>query len=139
MVKRTGEIVLGIIGAVLFCFFTLFGIVLFRLRNDEEFQQEMEKMLTQQSGMEKIGDFTQIMNSGAWFLIISSLIAVILGIVAVVLIKGNKKPKTAGILFIVTAVLSFIVYLGMSLIPALLYLIAGIMCLVRKPKKVIEG
>ncbi|WP_053217481.1 DUF4064 domain-containing protein [Virgibacillus senegalensis] len=132
--KRTAEIVLGVIGAVLYALFTFFGIVLMTLKGNEAFIQEMENAFAEQ-GMENMGgDISQMIASGSWYLIIVSLLAVILGIVAVVFLKGNKKPKTAGILLIITAVLTFVLFMGMSLIPALLYLIAGIVALVRKPQ-----
>ncbi len=68
-----------------------------------------------------------------------AFIAAVAGIVAVVIIKN--KPVIASILFlgstILYAALAFItlIFVG-PLIPMLLYIIAGIMALVRKPKQV---
>ncbi|WP_026571439.1 MULTISPECIES: DUF4064 domain-containing protein [Sediminibacillus] len=131
--KRTAEIALGVIGAILYALFTFFGIVLMTLKGNDEFIQEMENAFAEQ-GMDNMGSISEMISGGSWYLIIVSLVAIILGIVALVFLKGNKKPKAAGIILIITAVLSFVLFMGMSLIPAVLYLIAGIMALVRKPK-----
>jgi hypothetical protein len=56
-------------------------------------------------------------------------------LIGVFSIKGNKKPVLAGILFIAGAVLTAIISIGFGFVPAILYLIAGIVSLVRKPKK----
>lgn len=77
------------------------------------------------------------MGSGGMLLLIMSIVAIILGIISIVFIKGNKKPKAAGIIFIATAVIFTVISFGTGLIGGIFYLIAGIMCLARKPKTVI--
>ena len=134
--KRTGEIVLGVIGAIFYGLGALFGVIMLFLKNQQDFLRE----ITEDPEFADVFDFNSLVNSlaaGGWTLIITSLIALILGIIATVFIKGNKKPKAAGIIFIVTAVVITIVTFGAAILPGIFFLIAGIMCLVRKPQAVI--
>ncbi|MBM7599667.1 cytochrome bd-type quinol oxidase subunit 2 [Virgibacillus halotolerans] len=134
--KRTGEIVLGVIGAIFYGLGALFGVIMLFLKNQQDFLRE----IYEDPEFADVFDFNSLVNSlaaGGWTLIITSLIALILGIIAIVFIKGNKKPKAAGIIFIVTAVVITIVTFGAAILPGIFFLIAGIMCLVRKPQTVI--
>ncbi|MFT4412860.1 DUF4064 domain-containing protein [Fredinandcohnia humi] len=134
--KRTGEIVLTIIGACLFAFISLFGFLFIGLGEDNTFTQEMENIVAEDptlSGVD-MGMITDMIGTFGWYFIIVGLLAIILGIVSLVLLKGNKSPKAAGIILIVVAVLSTLATFLLSIIASILYLIAGILCLVRKPK-----
>lgn len=134
--KRTAEITLGIIGAVCSVIMLIFGILILSLNGNAEFQQGLEDVAAEDPSLNP-GD-TDIMaamiSSGGWALTVAALIGVILGLIAVFSIKGNKKPVLAGILFIAGAVLTGLISFGFGIIPAILYLIAGIVSLVRKPK-----
>ena len=77
--------------------------------------------------------FINIMTGIGWFLSIISLLALIAGIVALLFFKGDKKPKAAGIILIITSVILALGTFMMAFLAALCYLIAGIMGLVRKP------
>lgn len=134
--KRTGEVVLGVIGAILYGLGAIFGIVMIALKNNDMVQDEIREM-SEDPELAGTVDFNSILASlaaGGWTLFITSLIALILGIIAIVFIKGNKKPKAAGIIFIVAAVVMAIVTFGVAIFPGIFFLIAGIMCLVRKPQ-----
>lgn len=140
--KRTGEMVLGVIGAIYYAFIAVIGALIVWVENNRDQVQDFFSQAAADSpdaGMTE-ADVTNMLdsigNSGAVLLIIS-LLAVILGIVAMVFIKGNKKPKAAGIIFIATAVIFAVISFGAGLVGGILYLIAGIMCLVRKPKTII--
>lgn len=134
--KRTGEIVLGVIGAIFYGLGALFGVIMLVLKNQQDFLRE----ISEDPEVADVIDVNSLVNSlaaGGWTLIITSLIALILGIIAIVFMKGNKKPKAAGIILIVTAVVIAIVTFGLAIFPGIFFLIAGIMCLVRKPQTVI--
>lgn len=138
--KRTGEIVLGVIGAVFYAFVTVIGAMLVWVDNNKGQVQDFFQDMAQEDPNLSMTDLNSVLDSlgsGGMLLLIMSIVAIILGIVSIVLIKGNKKPKAAGIIFIATAVVFTVISFGMGLIGGIFYLIAGIMCLARKPKTVI--
>lgn len=136
MVKRTGEFVMGIIGIVLSALFSIIGIVTNMSIDDPMVMQEMEKMIesdpaiTTQDSTFIIG----IAESMGWYLILIGVIASILGLIAVLTIVKNRKPILSGIMFILAALVIGVGTIGFGFIPGLLFLIAGIMAFVRKPK-----
>lgn len=136
MVKRTGEVVMGIIGIVLSALFSIIGIVTNMSIDDPMVMQEMEKMIesdpaiTTQDSTFIIG----IAESMGWYLILIGVIASILGLIAVLTIVKNRKPILSGIMFILAALVIGVGTIGFGFIPGLLFLIAGIMAFVRKPK-----
>ncbi|MFS0863586.1 DUF4064 domain-containing protein [Fredinandcohnia sp. 179-A 10B2 NHS] len=135
--KRTGEIVLTIIGACLFAFITLFGFIFLGLGGNDEFATEMENAAATDPALTGVdmGMITDMVVAGGWYFIIVGLLSIVLGIVSLVLLKGNKRPKAAGIILIIVAVLSTLATFLLSIIASILYLIAGILCLVRKQKE----
>ncbi|WP_449537506.1 DUF4064 domain-containing protein [Ferdinandcohnia sp. Marseille-Q9671] len=135
--KRTGEFVLTIIGACLFALISLFGFMFVGLSDNNEFTQEMENMVATDPELTGVdmGIITDLISTGGWYFIIVGILAIILGIVSLVLLKGNKHPKAAGIILIIVAILSTLATFLISIIASILYLIAGILCLVRKQKE----
>ncbi|MET3576052.1 DUF4064 domain-containing protein [Bhargavaea ullalensis] len=137
--KRTGEMVLGIIGIV----FNVLGIIGVFLLNgftkmissDPAFREEFEAEIwndptLSQSEAQSIIDIMYSvidwMVGFGWFFIVALIISTILGVFAVVNLKKNSK--LAGILFLVAGFLA-----GILTLTSILLYIAGIMCLVRKP------
>lgn len=150
-VKRTGERVLGIIGLVLFMLGALLFVVLEVAENQGFFEEIANEMTNENSELlaeegieplteQDVNEFLEVV-SGLNFIVYAlvAFVAGAAGIVAVVIIKN--KPIIASILFlgstIVYAALAFVtlIFVG-PLLPMLLYIIAGIMALVRKPKQV---
>lgn len=136
--RRTAEIVLSIIGMLIYGLLAVVGGAMIWMENNQEemrefFEQEAER--NPQLSMEDFELMLQSMGPGGWLVTISSVLAIILGIIALILLRGNKNPKAAGILLIVTSVAYAIVTVGVGIIPGAFYLIAGVMCLVRKPQK----
>jgi cytochrome bd-type quinol oxidase subunit 2 len=130
LIKRTAELVLGIIGVA----FNALGAILVGvfigatgdfiaedIRNDPEFTAEEADIVSNLFG--GIG----------WYYVIVSAIAAILGVVALVLLRRNNKSTVSGVIFIVTAVLSALLTIFVATVPAILYLVAGILAIVRKP------
>lgn len=140
--KRTAEIVLGIIGALGFAFMAALGGFMLWMQNNRDL---IEAEMTTGTGdpatdltMEEFDAMIDLLGAGGWVLLASAIAAIVLGIVAMVLLKGNKKPVIAGIIFIVTAIIVSIITTGVGIIAGLFYLVAGIMCLVRKPQRTLE-
>lgn len=135
--KRTAEIVLSIIGMCLYALMSLLGFVLLGLNGNEDFTREMESIAADDPALNgvDIAAIGDMVSAGGWYFIIVSILSIVIGIVCLVLLKGNKHPKAAGIILIVVAVLSTLGTFFLAIFSGLLYLIAGILCLVRKPKE----
>lgn len=133
--KRTGELVLGIIGVVLSFLIAVGGIIFIWAAKSEELKSIFIEEAEAQAllSIDEINAMFDSLPTIGITLLIASGIGIVLGLIAVISIKGNKKPKLAGILFIVCAILIGIITVGTGFLPALFYLIAGIMCFARKP------
>ncbi|AQQ53380.1 DUF4064 domain-containing protein [Planococcus lenghuensis] len=139
--KRTGEVVIGSIGAVVYGLVAAFGGMMIWLQSNEDVLEQSLNQAAQENPEVAVGDFGAMIDTigaGGWLLALTALAAIISGIVAMVLLKGNKNPKVAGIIFIVTAIVAAVITAGAGIIAGIFYLIAGIMCLVRKPSRMIE-
>ncbi|WP_217587245.1 DUF4064 domain-containing protein [Lentibacillus saliphilus] len=140
--KRTGEVILGIVGAVIYAGLAVVGIFLKFLLDDEEIKGQFTSDMINEDptlSSEDVNIIIDMASNLGWYIVIVSIIAIILGVISMILLKGNNKPKVAGIILIITAVISTVITAGMALFCGLFYLIAGIMALVRKPPQVIEG
>ena len=142
MVKRTGEVVMGVIGIILSALFSIIGIVLNMGMSNPEVMSQLEEGMESDPNIQNAemtaGDLSSIINaaeSTGSYLVILGIIASILGIIAVLTIVKNKKPVLSGIMFIIAALIIGLGTIGFGFVPGLLFLIAGIMALVRKPKK----
>lgn len=95
----------------------------------------MKSILLESGSGDIVDDFNYFLDSlgnSGWMIIIFSVIAIIAGIIAIILVKGNKKPKAAGITFIAAAVIAAIASFGIGVVGGIFYVIAGILCLTRK-------
>ncbi|SEI08090.1 Protein of unknown function [Halobacillus karajensis] len=143
--KRTVEIVLTIIGMVLFGLPVLVSSILLNTKDNPQVKQELENFMNspemQMEGQESMPEISQMidaMGSFAMFVLIAALIAIGLGILSALFLKGNKKPKAAGIILIVTAIIFTFATVFIGVFGGAVYLIAGIVALVRKPKNPAE-
>src|SRR5699024_10688726 len=138
--KRTVEIILTVIGGLIGLFMTLVGgLILWMKSNPDEVRHMFSDMPEfQQASIDVEAVIASINQVGASILILA-LLSVIAGIVAIVLLKGNKNPKAAGIILIVTAIIAIIFTQEFMTIGGIFYVIAGILALVRKPKQPIEA
>ncbi|MCM2676045.1 DUF4064 domain-containing protein [Alkalicoccobacillus plakortidis] len=132
--KRTAELVLGILGTVFIAFGILLMIGVTSIFNvagsDEQIQQEiMEEMQNDPTlsaaDVQNAEELVELVSSFSFGITISFVISAILGLIATIFVK--KKTKVAGILFIIGGVIGLL-----SIIPAVLYVVAGIMALARK-------
>jgi hypothetical protein len=142
--KRTAEVTLGIIGTIFYVFSLLMGVFRIWMENNKGYlfdviEDNQSEMDFSSQDMDILTEaFNYNLAGGGILLVIMPILAIILGIVAMVLLKGNKNPIAAGIIFIATGVIYVIVTLGGGILSGILFLIAGILCLARKPKTIIE-
>ncbi|AXF56212.1 DUF4064 domain-containing protein [Salicibibacter kimchii] len=133
MLKRTGEMSLGIIGVVvtfIVGLFVVIGTVGYQ-SSMEMIEQEMMQDPTLSAQEAEAGAWAlELFSSVGWWIFCMHLIGLVIGIIAV--IKLNSNAKLAGILFLVSGGAMLILTLGTSFIQSVLFIIAGIMCLVRK-------
>ncbi|UOQ49177.1 DUF4064 domain-containing protein [Gracilibacillus caseinilyticus] len=136
--KRTVEVVLAIIGAIVYLFGVLFGAIFRMMEGQEGWMQEM---LAENPNFNQ-GDIANIemqLSNGigtmGTVLIVGSLISIIAGIVAMFFFRGNSKPKAASIILLVVGAGTTLITFGGAIFAGIFYVIAGIMGLVRKPKQ----
>ncbi|SDN40188.1 Protein of unknown function [Psychrobacillus sp. OK028] len=139
--SRTGEIVLGVISAIM----TLLSIILVSilvvsgssLMQDEAFISEFENMMitdpnVTEADLQFVNDNKDVaidaFNVFGWVFIIILIISLILNIIGIVSVSKNKNPKLAGIMFILAGL-----FAGIISITSILLYVAAIMCFVRKP------
>ncbi|QQK81375.1 DUF4064 domain-containing protein [Salicibibacter cibi] len=137
--KRTGEMALGIIGVVIT--FVIGLLVVIGTIGFQSFMGMVEQEMMQdptlsaqeaEAGAWALGMF----GSFGWWIFVMHIIGLVIGIIAV--IKLNSNAKLAGILFLVSGGAMLILTFGTSIIQSVLLIIAGIMCLVRKPPVSLE-
>ncbi|UFT99733.1 DUF4064 domain-containing protein [Radiobacillus kanasensis] len=140
--KRTVEFVLTIIGAVLYGILAAFGGLLKWIQGNEQVMTDFENALEEDPTLSEtgtdVGTIMDAMNTGATTILTVSILVIVLGIIALFLLKGNKKPIAAGIILIIAGAGSVFFTYGLGLFGAIFYVIAGIMAVVRKPKTLIE-
>ena len=138
--SRAGEVALGIIGTILnllFLIFVTLAVVSTTAIDTTEFKQIFEEEIINQDptmNPEDIAVINESIDVGldvfgvvGWVLVGALFISVILSIIGVIKVSKNKSPKAAGILFVVSGLLS-----GILLLAPILFYIAAIMCFVRK-------
>lgn len=130
--KRTIERVLTWIGIVLQILGVVLMAVLIPMMGNGEVKEafisqmmQEDSSFTYEDGNTIFSTFSGLLTTG----LVLGIILLIIALIAVFLI--SKKPKVAGVLLIIAGVISF---LG-NWINAVLWLVAGTMLLVRKPKE----
>ena len=142
--KRTGEIVLGVIGSI----FNVIGIIglLFLMigasgfMNSSDYELFMDQMQMElQNDPTLTADEAQVaadmmpaifdaIGVFGWVFLVILIISLILAVIAIVKVSKNRSPKAAGALFIIAGL-----FAGILSLTSILFYIAAIMCFVRKP------
>ena len=137
--KRTIETTLTTIGLILNSIGMVVMILLLLFTNTNEFRNSFIDGFIEAASEEGLSASSQDINalfslflSMGWIIFIVLLIGMIMGIIAIYFFVGNKKPKAASIIMIITSLIIVVGTLLTGFMPALLYLIAGIIGLIRK-------
>ncbi|EUJ31513.1 hypothetical protein MFLO_08787 [Listeria floridensis FSL S10-1187] len=146
MIKRTGEVVLSVIGLVL-AFILQGGLtyVAFSFVNAtktkagyDSFVSSYERTVREAgvnlSDAPAASKVIDTLSNFSTFFVVALIAMFILAVLGLVFIIGNKKPVLAGFLFLFAGICVTAATFLVGFIPALLFLIAAIMCWVRKPK-----
>ncbi|MBC2329100.1 DUF4064 domain-containing protein [Listeria swaminathanii] len=151
MIKRTGEIVLAIIGLI-FSVLTQAAIAIIGLlmtsgskgkeglttyyNNYYQTMTEWEIPKSDIPDPDRVLNFVQTLS---WTTLTGGLITLALGGFGIYYIMKNKKPAFAGYLFLAAGIVSLLSTALITFIPALLLIVAAILCFVRKPKSTFSG
>ncbi|GAA0387915.1 DUF4064 domain-containing protein [Paenibacillus motobuensis] len=126
--KRTGEIALSIIGSISGLIMIVVGIVFLYHKDNADYLNYLHANWTDS----QVAASLEQMNQAGTLWVLPGGIAAVLGIISIILMKAGDKQKFTGwMLIIVTIITCFISVFGM--IPAIFFIIAGIMALVRNP------
>ncbi|KHE67035.1 DUF4064 domain-containing protein [Halobacillus sp. BBL2006] len=141
--KRTAEIIFTVIGILLYAIPVVLGGMLLNVKDDPQFRAEIEKGIQSAPNADQVGNINMdqmidFLGTFTIVILVAAILAIALGILSIVFLKGNKKPKAAGIILIITAIVMTFGTVGLGLFAGVAYLIAGIIALVRKSKKPIE-
>ncbi|GIO21468.1 DUF4064 domain-containing protein [Oceanobacillus sp. J11TS1] len=131
--KHKTEMILTAIGILLFGVLFAGSILLY---GNVEGNPETLDLVQSFMQDEKIVEFSEqqiISYIGNLFIYLAviSFAWIIFGAVAIYLLKKENKVKTAGILLMVTAILSTLSTIGLGIFSGIIYLIAGIMATAR--------
>lgn len=130
MIQRKGELILSWIGTGLHLLYVFLVGIFFIMTQTSEFKNGMIQGFIEENPGEydlTYQTYNLMLGLGVVFIIIL-LILLIVSIVAAILI--SKNAKVSGILLVITGIIG----LFLSFIAGALWLIAGIMLLVRKPQ-----
>ncbi|CDQ37936.1 MULTISPECIES: DUF4064 domain-containing protein [Virgibacillus] len=133
--KRTAEILLTVIGVIIFSFLLIGSVTLLgSTQNNAQTKELVQEFIKDENitavNADQVVNF--LSNSTLYFVVIS-LISIGLGVISIILLKRNKA-KTAGKVLIITAILSTLFTLFMGLFGGIAYFIAGVMALVRNKR-----
>jgi len=139
-VSRTGEMLLTVLGIIVFGFFAVIGgATIWMNKNPDKVAEmlEAEDIETNENVDLSTDEFLALVDeigTSGWIVLSGSILAILLGLVAIFLLRQNKHPKAAGIILLATAVISTFMTFFLGFIGGIIYVITGIMALVRKPK-----
>ncbi|WP_088006135.1 DUF4064 domain-containing protein [Indiicoccus explosivorum] len=138
--SRTWEKALGIIGIVLnvtVIILTIIAIINIGGFEGSVFEAQLQEDILNdptltpeeaEATVALVSGFTDIFGVFGWVIVAVLALASALAVVAIINLNDNKKPKLAGILFVIAGILS-----GLLSLTALIFYVAAIMCFVRRP------
>jgi len=139
-VSRTGEMLLTALGIIVYSFFAVIGgITIWMNKNPDKVADMLEEEginsneNVELSPEEFLALVDEVGTSG-WIVLSGAILAIILGLIAIFLLRQNRHPKAAAIILFATAVGATVMTLFIGFIGGIIYIITGIIILVRKPK-----
>lgn len=130
MVNRTAELVLGILGAAFNAIGAILGVLYIFSVNEAA---ERDLYNNPEVSMEEADSASFLAGAIGWYFVVVCIAAIIMGVIGVIILRKNKRSIGSGVLFIVAGALSAVLSIFLLIVPAILYLVAGILAIVRKP------
>ncbi|WP_167629741.1 DUF4064 domain-containing protein [Listeria valentina] len=147
MIKRTGEVVLSMIGLVLALFMQVAMTIVsfnFLAKTKTEsgyeifagrYEQAIHDAGVSLNDAPSASSIVDALHGFSIFFIVALVAVILFSILGIIFIVGNKKPVLAGFLFLLAGIVVILATFLVGFVPALLFLIAAIMCWARKPKR----
>lgn len=139
--KRTAEMIIVFLGFIIYGFVGIIGgFTIWMYYNQDQVAEMVEEVEVEVEMDEAVskGEFLQLINdigTSGWYIVVGAALALIVGGIAIYLLRGNRNARVAGITLIVSAIVITLITFGLSFLGGIAYVIAGIMCLARKPKE----
>ncbi|MBC1488772.1 DUF4064 domain-containing protein [Listeria sp. FSL L7-1485] len=146
MIKRTGEVVLAIIGLVFSVLMqAAIATIGFLMVNGSKaneglttyynnYYQTMAKWDISKSEIPDADRVLDFVHTLSWVALSGGIITLILGIVGIFYIVNNKKPVLSVFLFLLAGIVSLVSTVLIGFFPALIFVVAAMLCFIRKPK-----
>lgn len=138
--KRTVEIVLTSISVAINTFATfIMGGIMFLVSSPElknDFREAFFEVAREEGvalSIDEIDMALDLFSRLGWFVFALFLLGVILGALAIYFFAGNKKPKAASLITLITGIVITVLTAFFGFVPGILYVAAGIVGLLRKP------
>ncbi|OIK14716.1 DUF4064 domain-containing protein [Bacillus sp. MUM 13] len=132
--KRKAESILGIIGIVLSVLLAFLGILMLVIDiNTDILQNQIDTAVSSNPSIDTadLNETLSLVNKMGWMLTISSLLGAGAGLAGLLFLK-RQRIKAAGSCFLIGTAAIGLISLGVGFLPALLFLIAGILSFARK-------
>jgi len=127
-VKRIGEIVFSVIGAVTSLFMVGIGIFFLFAKDNATYLNYLHAHWNDS----QVANSIEQMNQAGILWVLPGIIGILISILAIFLFKKNASPKLAGWMLLIGSVVMCIISI-FGFFPLMFFVIAGIMALVRKP------
>jgi Protein of unknown function (DUF4064) len=128
--RRKIEIWINMLGVLLSIVMVGTGVVFLYLTKSDRFLQYLEAGWSES---ENAYTLEQLSQAGTMF-ILPGIIGILIGLLAIFLVKRNYSPKVIGWSLIIVTVIITVISL-FSAIPGMFYILAGALALSRKPIK----
>jgi len=110
--------------------------------HDDEMATDLYEQYLEDASVEEVAEedlstydeFVEALRTAGIIIIVLAVITVIVGIVSVLLLRNDKRPKIAGVILLAAGIFIGFLQFFIALVASLFYVIAGLMALFRKPK-----
>lgn len=139
MLNRRIEIFLIIMGMAIFFFFGISGVTMINVHGDDEaaleiYEQFMQEEAAELENVPTYDEFVETLRTAGVITLVLAVIAEAAGIVSILLLKNDKRPKVAGVLLLIVGIFVSSLQFIIALVGSVFFIIAAMMALFRKRK-----
>ncbi|BAM46443.1 DUF4064 domain-containing protein [Amphibacillus xylanus] len=136
MLNRRIEIFLIIMGMAIFFFFGISGVTMINVHGDDEAALEIYEQFMQEEAaeLENVPTYDEFVETLRTAGVITLVLAEAAGIVSILLLKNDKRPKVAGVLLLIVGIFVSSLQFIIALVGSVFFIIAAMMALFRKRK-----
>lgn len=125
-VIRKAEVIIGLVGGGLsLLIFGLFSVIIFNMEDVQAFESGIYPLLPENDAFSNVSEAFELLRQAAAWMGIFLFFMTITLVLATVFIYKNGRPKIAGTLYILTAILQLIGTQGLGFPIAFLFFIAA--------------